>query len=79
MDILYCGMCHTDLHKVCNDWDDFKRYPMVRMERIRGIVTGISLMRTSQVMHHCPLSQVPGHEVVGIVQAAGKDGEYFRI
>jgi alcohol dehydrogenase (NADP+) len=42
VDVLYCGMCHSDLHKVCDDWDDFVKYPMV-----------------------------PGHEVVGIVKAAG--------
>ena len=31
VDVKYCGMCHSDLHKVCNDWDDFKAYPMVRV------------------------------------------------
>ena len=20
MEVLYCGVCHSDLHQVCNDW-----------------------------------------------------------
>ena len=28
IDILYCGVCHSDLHNVRNDWDNAK-YPMV--------------------------------------------------
>ncbi|KNA09935.1 hypothetical protein SOVF_148990, partial [Spinacia oleracea] len=26
--ILFCGVCHSDLHSVKNDWG-FSRYPMV--------------------------------------------------
>ena len=28
IDILYCGVCHSDLHNARNDWNN-ARYPMV--------------------------------------------------
>jgi len=40
--VAYCGMCHSDVHKIDDDWKDQVAYPMV-----------------------------PGHEVVGTVEAAG--------
>lgn len=36
--ILYCGVCHSDLHAVKNEWG-FSRYPMVPGHEIVGIVT----------------------------------------
>jgi len=49
IDILYSGICHTDIHHARNDW---KRgvYPMV-----------------------------PGHEIVGVVKAIGRDVKNFKI
>ncbi|XP_020584661.1 probable mannitol dehydrogenase [Phalaenopsis equestris] len=47
--ILYCGICHTDLHIIKNDWGN-ARYPVV-----------------------------PGHEIVGIVTAAGPKVQKFKI
>lgn len=38
VDILFCGMCHSDLHKVCDDWKDFNKYPMVPGHEVVGIV-----------------------------------------
>ncbi len=35
--ILYCGICHSDLHQVNNDWG-FSRYPMVPGHEIIGRV-----------------------------------------
>jgi len=29
IEILYCGICHSDLHEVNNDWDRNSIYPMV--------------------------------------------------
>lgn len=43
IDILYCGVCHSDLHMVNNDWG-FSLYPLV-----------------------------PGHEIIGRVNAVGAD------
>jgi len=48
IDILYCGVCHSDLHNVRNDWGN-AHYPMV-----------------------------PGHEIVGRVQAVGADVTRFK-
>lgn len=47
--ILYCGVCHSDLHSVNGDW---------------GSVTQ-------------PL--VPGHEIVGLVEAAGKSAGKYKV
>ena len=40
MEILYCGICHTDLHFVNNDWQ-FSLYPMVPGHEIVGKVTAV--------------------------------------
>ena len=28
--VLFCGMCHSDCHKIDDDWHDHVKYPMVR-------------------------------------------------
>lgn len=38
--VLYCGMCHTDLHHVRNDWG-ITMYPVVPGHEITGIVTKV--------------------------------------
>jgi uncharacterized zinc-type alcohol dehydrogenase-like protein len=40
IEILYCGVCHTDLHLVRNDWG-FSLYPMVPGHEIVGRITEI--------------------------------------
>src|SRR5579862_7795651 len=40
LDILYCGMCHTDKHMVDNDWGR-TMYPLVPGHEIVGRVTEI--------------------------------------
>ena len=39
-DILYCGICHSDLHQARNDWG-FSEYPMVPGHEIIGKVIEI--------------------------------------
>jgi alcohol dehydrogenase (NADP+) len=39
MEILYCGICHTDLHQARNDWG-WSTYPIVPGHEIVGRVTG---------------------------------------
>lgn len=48
-DVTHCGVCHSDLHQVRDDWG-FSQYPMV-----------------------------PGHEVLGIVTAVGKNVSRFKV
>ncbi len=48
-DITHCGVCHSDLHQVKDDWG-FSQYPMV-----------------------------PGHEVLGVVTAVGKNVLKFKV
>ena len=40
LQILFCGVCHSDLHQVRNDWHG-SRYPMVPGHEIIGRVTAI--------------------------------------
>jgi uncharacterized zinc-type alcohol dehydrogenase-like protein len=40
IEILYCGICHTDLHQVRNDWGG-SMYPMVPGHEIVGRVTRV--------------------------------------
>ena len=40
IDILYCGVCHTDIHFVENDWG-FSMYPLVPGHEIIGRVTAV--------------------------------------
>ncbi len=40
IDILYCGVCHTDLHTVQNDWGA-TRYPVVPGHEIVGRITKV--------------------------------------
>jgi alcohol dehydrogenase (NADP+) len=40
IDILYCGVCHTDIHHSRNDWDR-ANYPMVPGHEIVGRVTAV--------------------------------------
>jgi uncharacterized zinc-type alcohol dehydrogenase-like protein len=40
MEVLYCGICHTDLHQARNDWG-WSNYPIVPGHEIVGRVTAI--------------------------------------
>jgi len=40
MDILYCGICHSDLHAVKNDWGNTD-YPLVPGHEIIGKITSV--------------------------------------
>ena len=40
IDILYCGVCHTDIHFVNNDWG-ISIYPMVPGHEIVGRVVSV--------------------------------------
>ncbi|MFA5949532.1 MAG: NAD(P)-dependent alcohol dehydrogenase [Hyphomicrobium sp.] len=40
MDVLYCGICHTDLHQARNDWG-WSQYPIVPGHEIVGRVTDV--------------------------------------
>jgi uncharacterized zinc-type alcohol dehydrogenase-like protein len=46
IDIQYCGICHSDIHQVNDEWRG-STYPMVPGHEITGIVKEVS----SQVIH----------------------------
>jgi uncharacterized zinc-type alcohol dehydrogenase-like protein len=41
IDIQYCGICHTDIHQVNNEWGGSSTYPMVPGHEITGTVMGV--------------------------------------
>lgn len=48
MEILYCGVCHSDLHQARNDWSDWgpTAYPVVPGHEIVGRVTAVGSLVT---------------------------------
>jgi uncharacterized zinc-type alcohol dehydrogenase-like protein len=49
LDVLYCGICHSDIHTVRGEWGP------------------------------TPYPSVPGHEIIGRVQAVGKAVTKFKV
>ena len=49
IDIQYCGICHTDIHQVRNEWGA-STFPMVPGHEIAGVVTGIGAKSTRYKM-----------------------------
>ena len=41
IDILYCGVCHSDIHMARNEWNNSSIYPMVPGHEIIGIVKDV--------------------------------------
>ena len=41
IDIQFCGICHTDIHQVNDEWGGSSIYPMVPGHEITGIVTAV--------------------------------------
>ena len=50
IDILFCGICHSDLHQVRNEWSRFMPtvYPCVPGHEIVGRVTKVGSPTTSR-------------------------------
>lgn len=56
MEVLYCGVCHSDLHQARNDWG-WSRYPLVPGHEIIGRVTAVG----NEVKHYA----IGDHVAVG--------------
>jgi uncharacterized zinc-type alcohol dehydrogenase-like protein len=56
MDVLYCGVCHSDLHQARNDWG-WSQYPLVPGHEIIGRVTAVG----NEVKHYA----IGDHVAVG--------------
>jgi uncharacterized zinc-type alcohol dehydrogenase-like protein len=44
IDIMYCGICHSDIHQARNEWSDYQDeciFPMVPGHEIAGVVTAV--------------------------------------
>jgi alcohol dehydrogenase (NADP+) len=44
IEIKYCGICHSDIHQVRNEWDQYQEeviFPMVPGHEIAGVVTAV--------------------------------------
>jgi uncharacterized zinc-type alcohol dehydrogenase-like protein len=80
IDILYCGVCHSDLHNVRNDWGN-AHYPMVPGHEIVGRVIEVGstvtrfkagdavavgcLVDSCRHCHPCVYSTQSGHSFHG--------------
>ena len=53
IDIHYCGICHSDIHQVRNEWSDYQEEALFPM--------------------------VPGHEITGLVAAAGAKVTKYKV
>lgn len=40
VDVSHCGMCHSDLHKMLNDWNE-SSYPLVPGHEVIGVVKAV--------------------------------------
>lgn len=53
IDILYCGVCHSDLHQVRNDWGS-ARYPLVPgheiIGRVRAVGDGVTALKVGDAV-----------------------------
>lgn len=56
MEVLFCGVCHSDLHQARNDWG-WSRYPLVPGHEIIGRVTAVG----NEVKHYA----IGDHVAVG--------------
>ena len=41
VDVAYCGMCHSDIHKIADEWEDCCTYPMVPGHEVVGTVVSV--------------------------------------
>ena len=69
IDILYCGVCHSDLHTVRNEWHD-TTYPIVPGHEIVGKVT--------RVGEHVKKFKVGDLAAVGCMVDSCRECEYCR-
>ena len=41
IDIKFCGICHSDIHMVREEWSNTNPFPMVPGHEIAGVVTAV--------------------------------------
>ncbi|CAL5406007.1 unnamed protein product [Camellia sinensis] len=85
--VLYCGICHTDLHRIKNDWGD-SNYPLLPGEtgdedvRFKVLYCGIchtDLHRIKNDWGGSIYPLLPGHEIVGVVTEVGSKVQKFKV
>ncbi|PHT30956.1 putative mannitol dehydrogenase, partial [Capsicum baccatum] len=50
--VLYCGICHTDLHQIKNDWG-ITKYPIIPGHEIVGVVTEVEKIGVGYLVGSC--------------------------
>ncbi|KAK3008504.1 hypothetical protein RJ639_013212 [Escallonia herrerae] len=74
IDILYCGMCHTDIHHVKNEWG-ITMYPVVPGYTCKSTYGSPHL--TAQFLHS--LLPLKMHEITGLITKVGSNVTKFKI
>jgi len=64
IEILFCGICHSDLHSVRNEWSEFMatNYPIVPGHEIVGRVTKVGSITSTSAVTLC-FPQIPIQKV----------------
>ncbi|KAL3333515.1 hypothetical protein AABB24_033536 [Solanum stoloniferum] len=50
--VMYCGICHSDLHQLKNEWGNSK-YPMVPGHEVVGVVTEVGSKVEKSDVKYC--------------------------
>lgn len=85
MEVLYCGVCHSDLHQAHNDWG-FSTYPLVPGHEVIGRVTAIgkgskvAVVGLGGLGHMAlKLANALGAEVTLFTRSASKEADARRL
>ncbi|KAL0431819.1 UNVERIFIED_CONTAM: 8-hydroxygeraniol dehydrogenase [Sesamum radiatum] len=85
--VLYCGICHSDLHLAKNEWGG-TIYPLIpgatgeHDVQFKVMYCGVCHSDLHMVKNEWGITQypiVPGHEIVGIVTEVGSKVEKFKV
>src|SRR5437870_837015 len=88
IEILFCGICHSDLHSVRNEWSEFMatNYPIVPGHEIVGRVTKVGSAVTKGQKDGVVILSALGHIAANVINAQPADAltetetdDHFRI
>ena len=76
IEIKYSGICHSDLHQIRAEWMMPTIYPMVQIVFLPKLD---HFSGPDRIMYYISATQVPGHEIVGIVRGVGSGVTKFKV
>ena len=73
IEILYCGICHTDLHYARNDWG-ITMYPVVP-----GYLSLSLSLSLSTLLYKLIKKSICRHEITGVITKTGSNVRGFKV